>query len=153
MDTETGEETTILESEKLLPREPRLSWDGRWLCFRLENDLYVARFRGKERIREGDWKKVATSATMPVWSPNGNHLYFISLKSFSLLGNLQAGSLMRQSFDPVKGEAVGTAERFYDLSERLLGNAISNQTIGSVNGIVIGFVEPSNDIWVMEAGK
>jgi eukaryotic-like serine/threonine-protein kinase len=86
LDLASGQKRVILQRAGYAIFRPRISRDGRWLAFHARNRpgrsaLFVTPFRGSEPVSEREWIPVTDGESYdlaPVWSPNGNILYFLS---------------------------------------------------------------------------
>ena len=83
----TGEKTIILQHPKHDLYRGQISPDGRWIAFhvpiesdRLSASLFVAPLRKGLPPDEKEWMLVAAHGGHPHWSPDGNLLYFLSVK-------------------------------------------------------------------------
>src|SRR5206468_2851883 len=82
----TGEQTVFLEHPESSVYRPRLSPDDRWIAFiavsgRTRSQVFLAPFRGKERIDPREWVPVTDGSSWDdkaCWSPDGDLLYFTS---------------------------------------------------------------------------
>ena len=134
---------------------PRLSPDGRWVCF-LKQDpnetassvLYVAPASGEgEATRitdEGAW------VDKPRWSPDGRTLYFISnLNSYFL-------NVYGVAFDPEQGRPVGEPFRVTNLTSpaKMIAPTLSLLEISlNKNLLVLPITEATGNIWMLEGIK
>jgi Tol biopolymer transport system component/tRNA A-37 threonylcarbamoyl transferase component Bud32 len=89
LDVGSGNSNPILRAQGSRIYTPRLSPDGRILCFtRITNAAmrrtYAVRFSDDHVIPEDQWRTVTAGPEVderqPVWSPNGRLLYFLSEK-------------------------------------------------------------------------
>ncbi len=86
LDVSTGKSTTILRAPGSQIYTPRLSTDGRLLCFTRimgvrERRIYVLPFADDRLIPEQEWKPLTEGAAFerqPFWSSDGRFLYFLS---------------------------------------------------------------------------
>jgi eukaryotic-like serine/threonine-protein kinase len=86
LDVATGKSTTILRAAETQIYTPRLSPDGRLLCFTRvvgvrERRLQVVPFTSDRLIPEQEWKPLLEGAGLerqPFWSSDGRVLYFLS---------------------------------------------------------------------------
>jgi eukaryotic-like serine/threonine-protein kinase len=86
IDVATGQETVCLEHAGGSVYRPRFSPDGRWIAFNAvpeetRSQIYVAPFRGKERIDPGEWIPITDGShwdDKACWSPDGDLVYFTS---------------------------------------------------------------------------
>jgi len=109
----TGKKTPLLEAEAGLIKEPSLSPDGLWISFvQAKPDgnvaIYVAPLT-ENPLPESDWILLFEEdyyLGSPVWSPNGNRLYYLSERD----GNC---SVWMQKLDPQTKRPVGNTENVY----------------------------------------
>jgi eukaryotic-like serine/threonine-protein kinase len=87
LDVGSGKSTTILRSKNYRIYTPRLSPDGRLLCFTRmssprDRRTYIVRFSDNRLIPEDEWKALTAGPGMderqPFWSTDGRLLYFLS---------------------------------------------------------------------------
>jgi hypothetical protein len=86
LDVTSGRSVTLLEHASYALHTARFSPDERWLCFHaatgvVNRRVYVAPFRGPQRIEEKDWIPVTDGSALdrePCWSPEGSLIYFLS---------------------------------------------------------------------------
>ena len=86
LDVSTGKSTTILRAPGSQIYTPRLSTDGRLLCFTRimgvrERRIYVLPFAGDRLIPEQEWKPLTEGAAFerqPFWSSDGRFCNFLS---------------------------------------------------------------------------
>jgi len=109
----TGKKTLLLEAGGDRIKEPSLSPDGRWLSFvqaKPDGDaaIYVVPLSGNPRP-ESDWILLFEEdyyLGSPVWSPNGNRLYYLSERDGYC-------SVWMQKLDPQTKKPVGNTENVY----------------------------------------
>ena len=77
IDTGDGQAGESLFESPFFESLPRISPDGRWIAYQSDedgdSDIYVRPF---PEIDEGKWKVSAQGGSHPVWSANGDELYF-----------------------------------------------------------------------------
>jgi serine/threonine protein kinase len=86
LDVSSGKSTTILRDQGNRLYTPRLSPDGRLLCFTRviragEQRTYIVPFSDNRLIAEQEWKALFQGDAFyrqPFWSPDGRFLYFLS---------------------------------------------------------------------------
>ena len=75
----------LLETE-FEERSPALSPDGRWIAYQSDesgrSEIYVQPF---PNIDDGGWQVSIVSGFDPVWSPDGQRLFFIQFPPSSLM--------------------------------------------------------------------
>ncbi|MBN8732903.1 MAG: protein kinase [Acidobacteria bacterium] len=149
VDVQSGKLSTILQSPNRPIGHPRFSPSGRHLAaveFRgAQTDVILAPFRGSQPIPESDWLTIAKDATHPIWSPDGNSLYYIVRA-----GN--TSTLMRQKLDP-NGRPLGAptlTHRFTSSAPFNDNNLIVNTPDASRDQLVYLVNENNSDLWIID---
>ena len=145
-DAKSGAFTPILQHATLAVSQPRISQDGRWVAFVKDEGVWVAPFRGKERVPENEWVRVAEHSERPFWSANGRNLYYVHADDNAADGV----QFMRQPFDREAGKLAGPAVAFYAIERQRLEDVSVNQITGAPGGIFVVLMDASSDVWVMD---
>ena len=70
-------ETKMLLQESYAERQPQISPDGQWMAYSSnESGAYEIYVRPFPNVDEGRWQVSVSGGTSPLWSPNGNELYY-----------------------------------------------------------------------------
>jgi len=132
---------------------PRWSPDRKWIAFQVverpaTRTIYVAPFTGPQSIPEPDWVRISSGTTMdrnPVWSPDGNMLYFLSDRdSFRCI--------WAQRLDPARKTPAGdpfAVEHFHTASRNLMNTQGPGQIGLSVgrSSLVLTMGELTGNVW------
>ena len=124
---------TVLDDEFSEAR-PALSPGGRWLAYRSREsgqlEIYVRPF---PNIDEGKWQVSRAGGTSPVWSPDGQELFYQTGGG--------AGSLMAVPVDTESSFTFGTPERLFSINPYSFGLTGRNYDI-SPDGQRFVFIKP-----------
>jgi len=132
---------------------PRWSPDGKWIAFQVverpaTRTIYVAPFGGPQPVPESAWVRVSDGTTMdrnPVWSPDGNMLYFLSDRdSFRCI--------FAQRLDSARKTPVGdpfAVEHFHTAARNLMNTEGPGQIGLSVSrsSLVFTMGELTGNVW------
>jgi Tol biopolymer transport system component len=157
LDVSTGlvEEIAVHAAYKL--HSASFSPDSRWVAFHAETApdtrrIFVARMQGNTLGGESQWIPVTAGTDVdlaPVWSPDGNLLYFISERD-------GFRCIWAQRLNPVAKTAAGqpfAVQHFHTAARALLTNFRANPSqIGlsaSTKGLVYSLEELRGNIWTM----
>jgi Tol biopolymer transport system component len=132
---------------------PRLSPDGRWVAFQELHStgtaILLAPFRGAMSIPEAELLSISATGSLPIWSPDGNALYYMVQSTTGV-------EILRQPLDPVsrkpKGEPGGFF-RFPDGTAPNTDNLVINTPVAGRDQLIYGVQQVSADIWVLEREK
>jgi Tol biopolymer transport system component len=157
LDLASGKSTTILRAQGKRIYTPRLSPDGRLLCFTVVTDswyrkLFMVPFRADGLIPDTEWKPVTAAASVderqPFWAPGGGFLYFISEQDgFRCIWGVR--------FDAGAGKAIGEpfpVDHFHQYRQSLvdfgdvadIGLSVSGKTL------TLALREIQANIWIAE---
>jgi serine/threonine protein kinase/Tol biopolymer transport system component len=136
---------------------PRISPDGKWICFLKQNPtetassvLYVANSSGGAMIRvtsENAW------ADKPRWSPDGKTIYFVYNRDVTYNRESYFINVWGIRFDPVEGKPVGDPFRVTMLNtpSKMVGTPLSSLDITlDENWLALPITEVSGYISVIE---
>ncbi|MBS1826760.1 MAG: serine/threonine-protein kinase [Acidobacteria bacterium] len=155
MNVDTGEEQEILSHPKLDLHGAEPSPDNRWLTFHLPSlrnqPVKITPIRDGRGAPESEWITIAEYPgrnTRPWWSPDGNLLYFLSMKDGYM--DIWAHRLNPATKRPV-GEAFAIVH-FHETrkSPNATGAAAFGPAIGN-NQIIFSLMEQSANVWIAEA--
>jgi len=90
LDTVTGERRDLVSSGAWSLANPRVSPDSQWLAFDAAPPggsprVFVAPIAGLAAPPESSWRRVASSASHPFWSRNGQLLYYLTTTPYLML--------------------------------------------------------------------
>ena len=153
-DLRTGKEQELISHPKLDIHGAEPSPDRKWVAFHLpgvaNSPVKIASLREGHAAGESEWITVAAypgSNHRPWWSPNGNLLYFLSLKD-------NYSDIWAQRLDPVTKHPMGEAfavQHFHQISRapNIQGAASFGPAIGR-DRITFTLRERSANIWIAE---
>jgi len=152
----TGQSRVLLQHAQLRLFTPRLSSDGRWLCFTAmagdrARKIYVTPFSDQIPIDESRWVLVVDGTDLerqPYWSPNGSLLYFLSDRD-------AYRCVWAQKLDPLTRRAAGNpfaVQHFHQARHNLVDFGDVGQIGLSVTKDRMFFAmrEIRSNIWVAE---
>ena len=151
-DLKTGKDQEMISHPTLDVHGAEPSPDRKWVAFHFpavaNSPIRIAPLRDGRAAGESEWLTVAEYPgrnTRPWWSPDGNLLYFLSMK------DLYPG-IWAQRLDRVTRRPVGEAFAVYRFQEtrktpNMLGAAAFGPAIGN-NQITFSLEEPSDNIWI-----
>ncbi|MFN7937775.1 MAG: protein kinase [Bryobacteraceae bacterium] len=154
MNVDTGEELEILSHPKLDLHGAEPSPDGRWMAFHLpgvrNQPVKIAPIRDGRAAGESEWITIAEYPgrnSRPWWSPDGNLLYFLSMKD-------NYPDIWAQRLDPATKRPVGDPSPIMHFHEtrkaiNIVGAAVFGPAIGK-NQITFSLSEQSANIWIAE---
>jgi Tol biopolymer transport system component len=150
----SGRSSSWLRHPKLSLHQPQLSPDGHWVAFQASlaaerGRIFIARFRKESPPGEEEWIAVTDGEfleTTPLWSPDGNRLYFGSNRDDSQC-------IWSAPLDPVSKRPLGEPEALahFHRSAQRMGNVGMTRRGMSVarDRIVFPLVERTGNIWVL----
>jgi len=145
-----GEATEPVAGDKVKLWNASLDSANRWIAFiaevpgESEYAIYAAPYRRDARLGRKDWIKIGTGWT-PVWSPNGEWLYFDE-------GHESFRCLWGQKFDPVAGRPVGkriSVAHIHGDKHMLLTMNYKDRGVAR-DRIVFSLTETTSNIWMMK---
>ena len=131
--------------------------DLKWVAFSLpevaNSPVKVAPLRDGRAAAESEWTTVAAYPghnSRPWWSPDGNLLYFLSLKD-------NYPDIWAQRLHPVTKRPLGEVFVVYHFHEtrkapNILGGASFGPAVGK-NQITFSLLEQSGNIWIAEQSQ
>ena len=151
-DLRTGKEQEMISHPKLDIHGAEPSPDMKWVAFHLpgvtNSPVKIAPLREGRAAGESEWITVAEypgSNIRPWWSPNGNLLYFLSLKD-------NYSDIWAQRLHPVTKRPLGAAfavYHFHEISRAPNPSAAFGPAIGK-DRITFTLREQSGNIWIAE---
>jgi Tol biopolymer transport system component len=156
-DVRTGKEEEMISHPKLDIHGAEPSPDLKWVAFHLpgvqNSPVKIAPLRDGHAAGESEWITVAAYPgvnSRPWWSPDGNLLYFLSMKD-------NYPDIWAQRLDPVTKHTLGEAFAVYHFHEtrkapNILGAATFGPAIGK-NQITFSLLEQSANIWIAEQSQ
>jgi len=156
-DLRTGKEQEMISHPKLDIHGAEPSSDLRWVAFHLpgvqNSPVKIAPLRAGHAAGESEWITVAAYPgvnSRPWWSPDGNLLYFLSMKD-------SYPDIWAQRLHPVNKHPVGEAFAVYHFHEtRRAPNLLSAASFGPAvgkNQITFSLLEQSANIWIAEQSQ
>ena len=152
-DLKTGKEQEMISHPKLDVHGAEPSPDMKWVAFHLpavaNSAVKVAPLRNGHAGGESEWITVAEypgRSNRVWWSPNGNLLYFFSMKD-------GFPDIWAQRLHPVTRRPVGEAFDVYHFHERRRAPNLDWGTFGPAigrNQITFSLQEQSGNIWIAE---
>ncbi len=150
----TGRQTVILAHPKLQVHAAVYSPDGRWLAMHFApfdgpRSLFVLPAHDGVAGPESEWIPIMGrlgTHSRPVWSPDGNVLYFFSTAEGET-------SLWRQRLDPATKRPLGDPVVAYRPQGQRLRITVAGHYLGPGEGkdrLVIPLSEASGNIWIAE---
>ena len=156
-DLSTGKEQEMISHPKLVIHNAEPSPDLKWVAFMLQgvvnSPVKIAPLRDGRAAGESEWITVAAYPgrnVRPWWSPDGNLLYFLSLKDNYF-------DIWAQRLHPVTKRPVGEAFAVYHFHEtrkapNILGTASFGPAVGR-SQITFSLLEQSANIWIAEQSQ
>src|SRR5262249_43176932 len=121
LDPVAGTETPVVLRDGKSKSQYRLSPDGRWILFRVNDGMdgakgriAIAPLKSERPIEEKDWLVISEGidpGQYPQWAPNGKLIYYNSL------GN-RAPQIWAQRLDPASKRPVASRFLVYELPNR-----------------------------------
>ena len=155
---ETGEETDVdLTHPEYQPSTTRFSPDGEWIAFNLsiqpEWPLFISRIEQGQPTAHDEWIQITMDsvASHPWWSPDGNTLYFRSLRD-------GFDCLYAQPLEPATKKPQGPLKPIQHFHERVRTVGVGLASFGYAmtnDHLYLPLSEPRANIWLAEpvAGK
>jgi eukaryotic-like serine/threonine-protein kinase len=149
-----GEAKDFLADEKYPLWHPFFSWDDRWVSFKTVPEeprakLMIAPVRNGVAASEPEWVSVTDGKyadDKPQFSPDGNTLYFTSLRDGHLC--IWAQRLDRTTKHPIGAPFV--VQHFHDAQWRILDNRAHVELWVARDKIVTNFRDNHGDVWMMK---
>ena len=151
IDTETGEQSDLLQSSERSVSNPRLPPDPRWIAFDASRSgaqasVFVAPFQ-PEPIAESAWIEADRAASHPFWSADGRLLYYTQIGT-----NPSVRSAVRaRHFASPSGLAPGQSIGVYRSSEMLMRAYLPGTTpIATPDQIIFVLGDFRGDVWITD---
>ncbi len=154
VDTDTGDERSLLESAQLSIKNPRLSPDRRWIAFDASRpsepaNVQVARF-GEQPIPESQWITVGRCASHPFWSADGRLLYYTPIGTNPMVRS----AVRARPFDSGAGPVDGTPIAVYASTEMFMPAYLAGTApIATPDQIMLILGDFRGDVWLMDLAK
>jgi Tol biopolymer transport system component len=154
-DTRTGAEQAMFSHPKLDVHDVRPSPDMKWVAFDLpgaaNGPVKIAPLRGGRAGGEAEWITIAAYPgrnALPWWSPDGNLLYFLSMKDG--YADIWAQRLHPASKQPL-GEAFAVSH-FHDFrtSPSIATGQVRFWPAVGKDRIIFSRREPAGNVWIGE---
>jgi Tol biopolymer transport system component len=149
-----GETAPWLQHTQWHLRQPQASPDGQWIAFYAAlapelSRIYVAPFRRDTAPEQSEWIAITEGLfleTVPLWSPDGNRIYFASNRdSYQCIWSI---ALDQRSKRPITPPA--TLAHFHKAALPMGNPGMSRRGMSVARGrIVFPLQEQSGNIWVL----
>ena len=152
LDSSSGKQVRILYESGRRFHETRFSPDARWVVTGAiyPRQILLAPFRGEQEIPLSEWISVAEEVQQkrhPVWSPDGNLIYFLSDRD-------GFRCIYGQRLEPQTKRPRGTpiaVRHFHQTSQSLLQTDPSSIALSLGGGLLVfGMNEAKGNIWISE---
>ena len=150
IDTDTGEQRPLIESQSWSISNPRLSPDRRWIAFDASTRggaarVFVAPF-DRQPIPEPVWAEVDASASHPFWSADGRFLYYMQIGTNPLLR-----SVVRARRVEASGVTPDPSIAVYGSTEMLMPAYLAGTApVATPDQIVLVLGDFRGDVWLMD---
>ena len=153
LDTATGERRVLLSSDEWSLANPRVSPDGQWIAFDAALPggspmVFAAPIADLTAPPESSWRRVASSASHPFWSRDGQLLYYLTTTPYLMLrGEVRARRFTADL--PPDGESIAIVT----LREAVVP-AFMNGTgpVAAPDQIVFILGDFRGDVWLCDPG-
>ncbi|HKE94584.1 MAG TPA: hypothetical protein VKB34_09785 [Povalibacter sp.] len=150
IDTETGDQLELIQSQERSINNPRLSPDRRWIAFDASlpsgpASVFVAPFRG-EPIAESSWAEVEPSTSHPFWSADGRVLYYTTIGTNPLIRS----AVRARHFAPTSGLVEGEPIAVYRATEMLMPAYPGTTPVATPDQILFVLGDFRGDVWIMD---